>query len=214
MTLKIEKKITSYAVKLPDAEPVEVVPPRETLNEHLSRPSVLTGTTYKVKTPLSDDALYITINDVILNLDTEHEERRPYEIFINSKNMENYQWVVALTRLISAVFRKGGSVVFLAEELKAVFDPKGGYLKKGGVFMPSLVAEIGYIIEEHLVWLGIIKKHVDEHQKAYIEKKKEDLGITEGYPDYATVCPKCSVKAVIKMDNCNTCLNCSDSKCG
>jgi hypothetical protein len=104
----------------------------EAVHEHLDRPQMLLGSTYKIKTPMSDHALYITINDVLLNQGTPFEQRHPYEIFINSKNMDHFMWVVALTRVISAVFRKGGDVVFMVEELKAVFDPKGGYFKKGG----------------------------------------------------------------------------------
>ena len=110
---------------------------------------MLLGSTYKIKTPLSEHALYITINDVVLNHGTEHEHRRPYEIFINSKNMDHFQWIVALTRIVSAVFRKGGDVTFLVDELRSVFDPQGGYFKKGGRYMPSLVAEIGDAIECH-----------------------------------------------------------------
>ncbi|MFI3187447.1 MAG: NrdJb, partial [Methylococcaceae bacterium] len=151
MTHKISKKIISYKVlSKDDVEPVKQEVAQSTLesmNENLTRPEVLLGSTYKIKTPQSEHALYITINDMILNAGTAHEERRPYEIFINSKNMEHFQWVLALTRLISAVFRKGGDACFLVEEMKAVFDPHGGYFKKGGVFMPSLVAEIGYAIE-------------------------------------------------------------------
>jgi hypothetical protein len=102
------------------------------------------------------------------------DERHPYEMFINSKNMEHFQWVLALTRLVSAVWRKGGDSTFLVEELKNVFDPKGGYYKRGGVYMPSLVAEIGTVIEQHLKSIGVIKVEVDEHQQAYLEAKKEE----------------------------------------
>ena len=175
---------------------------------------------------MSEHAMYITINDIILNEDTEHEARRPFEVFINSKNMDNFQWVVALTRLISAVFRKGGDTTFMVEELKAVFDPKGGYFKPGGVFMPSLVAEIGYAIEKHMQMIGMIPtENLDEHQKAFIEKKRKELetgGQTEiaadgdagSYPENSTVCTKCNTKAVVLMDGCMTCLSCGDSKCG
>jgi hypothetical protein len=100
------------------------------MTERVARPEgmeALEGSTYKIKTPLDDHANYFTINDIILNQGTEHEQRRPFEIFINSKNMDHFQWIVALTRLMSAVFRKGGDVTFLAEELQAVFDPRGGY---------------------------------------------------------------------------------------
>jgi len=101
------------------------------MHEKLERPEMLLGSTYKVKTPISDHAMYVTINDIVLNPDTEFETRRPFEIFINSKNLDHYQWIVALTRIMSAVFRKGGDVTFLVDELKAVFDPRGGYWQPG-----------------------------------------------------------------------------------
>ena len=120
------------------------------MHEKLERPEVLIGSTYKIKTPVSDHAMYVTINDIVLNEGTQHEQRRPFEIFINSKNLDHFQWIVALTRIISAVFRKGGDVTFLVDELKAVFDPRGGYWQPGGKFMPSIIAELGYVIERHL----------------------------------------------------------------
>jgi len=160
MTIKIDKKITGYEVSKPEDKQKEATQAiKETaeiihMHEKLERPEMLLGSTYKIKTPLSEHALYITINDVVLNPDTEHELRRPYEIFINSKNMDHFQWIVALTRIISAVFRKGGDVTFLVDELRSVFDPRGGYFKKGGKYMPSLVAEIGDAIEhEGQIWL-------------------------------------------------------------
>jgi len=127
------------------------------MHEKLERPELLLGSTYKIKTPQSEHALYVTINDILLNQGTEHEMRRPYEIFINSKNMDHFQWIVALTRIISAVFRKGGDVTFLVDELRSVFDPHGGYFKKGGKYKPSLVAEIGDAIECHMKIIGMIK---------------------------------------------------------
>ena len=149
MTVKINNKIVGYRVKKADPEvaqeqapaPKELQPIR--MNEYIERPDFLLGTTYKIKPPIAEHAMYITINDILLNEDTDHESRQPYEVFINSKSMEHFQWVIALTRVISAVFRKGGDVTFLVEELRSVYDPNGGYFKKGGVFMPSLVAEIG-----------------------------------------------------------------------
>jgi hypothetical protein len=110
-------------------------------------PEVLIGSTYKIKTPLTEHALYVTINDIVLNPDTPHEKRRPFEIFINSKNMDHFQWIVALTRLMSAVFRKGGDVTFLAEELQAVFDPRGAWMQ--GKYVPSLLAAIGNAVDRH-----------------------------------------------------------------
>ncbi len=145
----------------------------QSLNESLKRPDELSGCTYKVKTPVSEHAMYITINDIVLNGGTEHEIRRPFEIFINSKNLDHFQWIVALTRIISAVFRKGGDVTFLVEELKAVFDPRGGYWKTGGKFMPSLIAEIGDVIEAHMIKIGMISpRELSEHQKALLAEKR------------------------------------------
>ena len=212
MTYTIDKKITGYKVVDKDSLTTEMPVDVEKMHELLPRPEYLQGTTYKIKTPQSEHALYITINDMVLNGD----ERHPYEMFINSKNMEHFQWVLALTRLVSAVWRKGGDSTFLVEELKNVFDPKGGYYKRGGVYMPSLVAEIGTVIEQHLVATGVIKVEVDEHQQAFIKAKREEVMGSEesGYPANATLCDECNTKAVIMMDNCKVCLSCSASKCG
>ena len=154
MAVKIDKKIVAFKVKSDEMKKKEAEPVDdgiERMHEGMKRPDFLTGATYKIKTPQSDHAIYVTINDCTLNHGTEHESKHPYEVFINSKNMEQFQWIAALTRLLSAVFRKGGEVDFLVDELKNVFDPSGGYFKKGGVFMPSLVAEIGTAIESHLM---------------------------------------------------------------
>ena len=146
------------------------------MHERLERPEMLLGSTYKIKTPLSEHALYITINDIVLNPGTRHEMRRPYEIFINSKNMDHFQWIVALTRIISAVFRKGGDITFLVDELRSVFDPRGGYYKKGGKFKPSLVAEIGDAIECHLKMIGMIEDAgLDQQQKDLLDEKRKDF---------------------------------------
>ncbi len=238
MVKKIQSKITGFKVKTDEAEQQEmrVATPEESeaqqkkaevvrMHESVQRPDMLVGSTYKVKTPMTEHAMYITINDIILNEGTEHEARRPFEVFINSKNMDNFQWVVALTRLISAVFRKGGDTTFMVEELKAVFDPKGGYFKPGGVFMPSIVAEIGHAIERHMQMIGMIKADgLDEHQKEFLAKKRAEIEAAQGgaassentgdFPETASVCAKCSTKAVVLMDGCMTCLNCGDSKCG
>jgi hypothetical protein len=206
MTYTIDKKITGYKVVDKEESPA-VSADVEKMHELLPRPEYLQGTTYKIKTPQSEHALYITINDMVLNGD----ERHPYEMFINSKNMEHFQWVLALTRLVSAVWRKGGDSTFLVEELKNVFDPKGGYYKRGGVYMPSLVAEIGTVIEQHLVATGVIKVEVDEHQQAYLGAKKEEVG-EEGLKN-AELCTSCNTKSLILMDGCVTCVSCGFSKC-
>ena len=236
--LKIDKKITGIAV-LKDTTDTEVEDGMETLDqlvpdnvvhmhEKLERPETLIGSTYKIKTPLSEHALYVTINDVVLNAGTRHEQRRPFEIFINSKNMEHFQWIVALTRIISAVFRKGGDVAFLVEELKSVFDPKGGYFKKGR-YMPSLVGEIGDAIEHHMKSIGLIEEEmIDEHRQKLIDEKRaqyeklneenrkqedKEAFITQ-IPDNKMLCSECQSKEVVLMDGCATCLSCGYSKCG
>ena len=235
MAIQIEKKIVDYSVRKEGEQQPQIAAANETekapeqdnvvqLHEKLKRPDMLIGSTYKVKTPLSEHALYVTINDIILNAGTENELRRPFEIFINSKNMDHFQWIVALTRIISAVFRKGGDVTFLVEELRSVFDPRGGYFKKGGKYMPSLVAEIGDAIECHMRMIGLLKDDgMDEHQRKLVEEKRAQyesaVSVAESdapgdFPDGAQLCIKCNTKAAIVMDGCLTCLNCGDSKCG
>ena len=226
MSIKIEKKIVSYSVVDRTDEqkdekkekPAEVVQ----IGEPLARPDKITGSTYKVKTPVTEHALYITINDVIMNEGADQEHRRPFEIFVNSKNMEHFQWIVGLTRVMSAVFRKGGDLTFLIEELESVFDPNGGYYKKGGKYVPSLVAELGQVLEEHLKNIGMLKvTEPEEHQQQLIDDKKEeylkknpDKLDDSGFPKDAQLCNKCQTKASIMMDGCLTCLNCGESKCG
>lgn len=222
MSKKIDKKIVGFQVKTEEQKQQEIESNIVQMHEKVSRPEQLEGATYKIKTPLSDHALYLTINDIILNPGTDHELRRPFEIFINSKNMDHFQWIVALTRVISAVFRKGGDCTFLVEELKAVFDPQGGYFKSGGRFMPSLVAEIGWAIEDHLQNIGLLAPaELSEHQKKILDEKKTEYTAKTGddgaggeFPTSAELCKKCSVKASIMLDGCMTCLNCGDSKCG
>jgi len=233
MAIKIEKKIVGYQVQAnkdneAELQSVPKVVPVE-MNESIKRPDFLLGSTYKIKPPVSEHALYITINDILLNEGTDHESRRPYEVFINSKSMEHYQWVIALTRVISAVFRKGGDITFLIEELCSVYDPNGGYYKKGGVYMPSLVAEISSVIEKHMKSIGLIKNEemsdntnqILAEKKAQFEKegsqthaKTDEAPEDNPFPANASLCKKCHNKSVIVMDGCQTCLNCGDSKCG
>ena len=247
MTIKIDSKIVGYEVAKPEDDAPAVAEPKAEergtakvirMTEQVQRPEgyeALEGSTYKIKTPLDDHAMYVTINDIVLNPGTEHEQRRPFEIFINSKNMDHFQWIVALTRLMSAVFRKGGDVTFLSEELQAVFDPKGGYFKPGGKFMPSIIAEIGAVIEHHLQKIGLMEKEqLSEQQMLLLDQKRAEAeasaqkktlensltdtgpsdGEDAGYPASATLCNKCHTKAVVIMDNCATCLSCGYSKCG
>jgi hypothetical protein len=229
--IEIAKKIVSFAVDQGDAKAAS--PKVEDLkaegnvirmHEKLQRPEMLIGSTYKVKTPVSDHAMYVTINDIVLNEDTPHEQRRPFEIFINSKNLDHYQWIVALTRIMSAVFRKGGDVAFLVDELKAVFDPRGGYWQPGGKFMPSIIAELGYIVEKHLRTIGLLQPPgLDEHQQKLVDekraefegsKKQQDAFSDSSFPEGAQLCNKCNTAAAVMLDGCMTCLNCGYSKCG
>ena len=189
MAIKIEKNIVSYSIKKEDSVFTAASPDRETMHEEIQRPNELRGYTYKIKTPLTDHAMYITINDILLNEGTEHEQEYPFEVFINSKNMEQFQWILALTRVISAVFRKGGDSTFLAEELKQVFDPQGGYFKKGGKFMPSLVAEIGEVLETHMRKIGLIEpEELSDSHKALIEEKRASLQAVEATSDDNNFC--------------------------
>ena len=233
--IKVDKKIVGYAVNQPEADDKEAK--REfkregggdraeviRMHENLERPDMFIATTYNVKTPISDHAMYVTINDIILNEGTEYEKRRPFEVFINSKNLDHYQWIVALTRIMSAVFRKGGDVAFLVEELKAVFDPRGGYWQPGGKFMPSIIAELGHVVEKHLIMIGMMssqeldpgqQKMIDEKRAEFEESKKQQDAFSDTtYPDGSQLCVKCSTAAVIMMDGCQTCLSCGESKCG
>ena len=241
MSIKIDQKITGYNVVKPEDKaaapvaPAAAKEPRQAeviqMHESVERPETLVGSTFKVKSPLFEHALYVTINDIVLNAGTRHELRRPFEIFINSKNMDHFQWIVALTRLMSAVFRKGGDVTFIVEELKAVFDPRGGYFKAGGVYMPSIVAEIGGVIEQHMKNIGLIHDpEMDESTRRLIAEKrtafeqagaKKNSDVTgssdtesSGFPPGATLCAKCNTQALVLMDGCQTCLNCGYSKCG
>ena len=231
MTVKIKQRIKGFkvvdeALERPAASETSAPakPSVVEMHESLQRPDTLIGATYKIKSPLFEHALYVTINDMVLNAGTAHEQRRPFEIFINSKNMDHFQWIVALTRIMSAVFRKGGDCTFLVEELKAVFDPRGGYLKKGGIYMPSIVAEIGGVLERHLISIGLLEgQALDETQLKYLAEKRAAYEASqgavalepgEGFPAGAQLCGKCNSMAVVQMDGCATCLNCGYSKCG
>ncbi len=162
------------------------------------RSEKLTGATYKLRWPDSEHALYVTINDV-----EQDGVRRPFEIFVNSKNLDHYAWVVALTRMISAVFRRGGEVAFVAEELKAVFDPRGGQWSQGR-YVPSLIAAIGDILERHMVETGFLQREERLHNVVAGAPAPTVLG---------PLCPKCSQPGLVKEAGCLTCLHCGWSRC-
>ena len=183
--------------------------PRETsggvvyMTRPLDRPEVLIGQTYKIKWLDSDHAFYITVNDI-----EKDGRRRPFEVFINSKNMEAYAWAVALTRMISAVFRRGGDVSFVVDELKAIFDPRGGQWSQGR-YVPSLMAAIGEVIEKHMIDIGFITPN----ESLLVPEERRAVAVAaEGAP--ARFCPRCSSASFVRMEGCDTCLACGYSRCG
>ena len=171
------------------------------MTKPLERPETLPGQTYKHQWPESDHAIYVTINDTVLD-----GRRRPFEIFINSKNTEHYAWTVALTRMISAVFRRGGDVSFVVEELKAVFDPRGGYWLDG-TYVPSLLAAIGGVIEQHMVDIGFIRRPDDIPHKGQAQLEVP-LGATP-----PALCPRCSQPGLVRQEGCERCPSCGYSRC-
>ena len=214
-----KKKQTESEPELPLEAPVKVVLPKDEgdsgsvvrMFQPLDRPGELPGKTYKVRWPESDHALYITLNDII----DDQGRRRPFEIFINSKNTEHYAWTVALTRMISAVFRRGGDVSFVVEELKAVFDPRGGYWV-GGKYVPSLLAAIGSVIENHMIDTGFIPNpgQVDGGGNRQTQPIASAVGDGTTPARSLRQCPKCGQPALIRQEGCDTCTSCGHSKCG
>jgi ribonucleoside-diphosphate reductase alpha chain len=169
----------------------------------LDRPEVLLGQTYKIKWPDSDHAFYITVNDI-----EKDGRRRPFEIFINSKNMEAYAWTLALTRMISAVFRRGGDVSFVVDELKAVFDPRGGQWMEGR-YVPSLLAAIGELIERHLVAIGFM----NPREKLDLPPEIRAIAVA-GQGRSGRPCPRCGSPTLVQLEGCDTCVSCGFSRCG
>ena len=170
----------------------------------LDRPEALPGNTYKIRWTDTDHAIYITLNDIV-----QDGRRRPFEVFINSKSMEHYAWTVALTRMISAVFRRGGDVSFVVDELKAVFDPRGGQWSDGR-YIPSLLAAIGGVIEKHMIEIGFLPRAGD--QDAIIADRKV-VGLEDGARHQLRQCPRCSQPSMVRQENCDVCTSCGHSKC-
>jgi ribonucleoside-diphosphate reductase alpha chain len=172
------------------------------LSEPLDRPNSLEGHTYKLRWPESEHAIYITVNDLVIN-----GHRRPFEVFINSKNMEHFAWTLALTRMISAVFRRGGDVSFVVEELKVVFDPRGGAWMQGK-YIPSILAAIGGVLEQHMVSTGFI---IGEGMGLKTDPKAEVVNLNQSR---GKACPKCGDYGLRMVEGCMTCTSCGHSKCG
>ncbi|HET7153946.1 MAG TPA: ribonucleoside-diphosphate reductase, adenosylcobalamin-dependent, partial [Hyphomicrobiaceae bacterium] len=183
------------------------------ISKPLERDAMLEGATYKIRWPGSDHAMYITINDI----QREDGRRRPFEVFINSKNLEHYAWTVALTRMISAIFRRGGDVTFVVEELKAIFDPQGGQWM-GGRYVPSLLAAIGQVIEGHMIRTGFLNPPAaagseagDERQVLTVGEPREE-GPERG-AGAGRVCPRCGSPTLHRREGCWVCSSCDYSKC-
>ena len=233
LEVKKDTKAEEVEPELPLEKPTKTATPVDQgdagpvthLYQPLDRPEELKGATYKVRWPESDHAIYITMSDIV----DDQGRTRPFEIFINSKNMEHYAWTVALTRMIAAVFRRGGDVSFVVEELKAVFDPRGGHWM-GGRYVPSLLAAIGDVIEKHMISIGFLKSpgnlNEDAPQAQVValgsaEADSSDSSEGRGNnfptgPDGQRMrqCPKCAQPSLIKQEGCDTCLSCDYSKCG
>jgi ribonucleoside-diphosphate reductase alpha chain len=241
--LQVKKEEPKKAAPVQQALPLGKTPARHPdafeaggvvyMTRPLDRPEALPGRTYKIKWAEAEHALYITLNDVVTD-----GRRRPFEVFINSKNTEHYAWTVALTRMISAVFRRGGDVSFVVEELKAVFDPRGGQWM-GGRYVPSLLAAIGEVIERHMIDIGFLRQgEAAAHDPAAEQVPAVAFGggeLREAPPSAAAMgalfasaagdaaparvagartCPKCQAPTLLRLEGCDTCTSCGFSKCG
>jgi ribonucleoside-diphosphate reductase alpha chain len=210
--LEVKDKDAAVQAELPLRAPTASARPKDLgdsgaivqMFRPLDRPEALPGKTYKVRWPESDHAIYITLNDIV-----QDGRRRPFEVFINSKNMEHYAWTVALTRMISAVFRRGGDVAFVVEELKAVFDPRGGQWMRGR-YVPSLLAAIGEVIETHMIDIGFLPPPEQARAPA-AEPARKIVGA--GLDPRFRQCPKCGSPSLIRQEDCDMCTGCGYSKC-
>lgn len=201
---KISQKIVGWAVNTTTDDEGNTHEIREAVT--LERPRVIDGSTYKISPAVTDSAMYVTINNITL----EDGTVRPLEMFINTKHVAHQQWITALTRMVSAIFRKPGPYCFVAEELEQIFDPQGGYFDNGKM-MPSVVAHVAAVMKEHFISIGAMEAPaLTAVQKKVIAEKIEQVPT-----DYKMLlCSKCNEKAVIMLDGCLTCTSCGDSKCG
>jgi hypothetical protein len=237
--IEISKKITCVSVVNKENNTANTAEketqPIERIQE-TKRPKQLDSRTYKIKASTGyDHAYYISISNVVLNEGTQLKEVRPYEIFINTKDKINVQWVHALTFMMSAIFRKGGEYMFLLDELREVSSPNAGWFgqhTRGGNprYIESMVSAIADTIAYHVeqtCGVGVKEIELSSEAKDIIEEKKTEYlkkhTLSElstdrddddaGMPN-AQDCPKCKVRnAVIKLDGCLTCVSCGDSKC-
>jgi hypothetical protein len=202
---KIEQRITGWKVHTDTDEQGNTHTIREA--ETLDRPRVVDGQTYKISPAVTDSAMYVTINNITLDDGTV----RPIEIFINSKTVAHQQWITALTRMVSAIFRKPGPYLFVAEELEQIYDPQGGYFE-GGKMMPSVVAHVAAVLREHFISIGAM----DAPELTLVQKEiiAEKVVVAKSKGIEMQVCPDCHETALLMLDGCLTCTSCGNSKCG
>lgn len=203
--LKITKKIVGWSVNKTTDEAGNTHEVREAVT--LDRPRVVVGRTYKISPAVTDSAMYITINDVV----SDDGTHRPVEMFINTKHVAHQQWITALTRMVSAIFRKPGPYLFIADELEQIFDPQGGYFADGKM-VPSVVAHVAAVLREHFIHIGAMEApalSVAQQELVAVKKTAAEAAGVKG-----THCSKCNEMSVVMLDGCMTCLSCADSKCG
>lgn len=208
--MKIEQKIVGVSIAKKSAAVSNIVQ----MHEAIERDEKMIGATIKIKSPVLDHAIYVTVNHIVLNPGTANESIRPFEVFFNTKDSSNLQWMQALSLLMSAIFRKGGDFAFIIDELKGIHDPKGGVLLPGGVFVPSVLAHVGIKLEEHFYAIGAMKKAELSHEVQQLIDQKRAQAEEVGALANAAQCPKCNEFKLVVMDGCQTCLSCGHSKCG
>lgn len=216
MTTRIDQKIRSASVVKPGsgAAPMAEVSNVVHMHEAIERSEKMIGATIKIKNAALEHAIYVTVNHIVLNAGTKNETIRPFEIFFNTKDASSQQWMLALTLLMSGIFRKGGDFAFIIDEFKGIHDPKGGSFLPGGVFVPSILAHIAIKLEEHFYEIGVMKKaQISEEARQLIETKSIEAAEVGALAN-AAQCPKCNEFKFVLLDGCNTCLSCGHSKCG
>lgn len=214
MATRIEQKILSASVVSKPTVAAETPSNVIHMHEAVERPEKLIGATIKIKNQFVENAIYMTVNHIVLNPGTKHESVRPFEVFLNTKDASMAQHFAAITRLLSAVFRKGGDFTFVIEELKSIHDPRGGCFLPGGRFVNSVMHHIALELEAHFQEIGAMRlPELAEEVKATLEAKTEQARQV-GALDNAATCPKCHEQKYVLMDGCSTCLDCGYSKCG
>ena len=101
----------------------------------------LPSTTYKFRVP--EKAMYFTIVG----------EGKPIWLFVNSKEMDSYQWVTALMESYSRQIKACVEVSDIVEAMKTTFAPGGKYFIPDGTGreVHSIVHHLGLILEEHVM---------------------------------------------------------------